>query len=245
MANEADLRDEIVEAGKRLYFKDLVAACDGNISARLGPGEYLVTPSGVSKGFFAADDILKVDSAGNLVSGHGKPTRELSMHLGIYEARPDINGIVHAHPPIATAFGSTDYDFSRVLLPEIVFELGSIVVAEYALPTTDGVIRSIMRVLTDTSNAVLLANHGAVTLGPTVLQAYFNMETLEAVAKITLAAGQVGTPRFLSPAQVSELRKYIEPDAVEPHQPQAPHSAADAELIQRVVDEVFSRLTGG
>lgn len=243
MTSERDLRDEMVEAGKRLYFKDLVAACDGNISARLSSREFLLTPSGVSKGFFSAHDILKVDYDGTLINGRGKPTREMDMHLGIYKARPDVNGVVHAHPPTATAFASADRDFNRVLLPEVIFELGAIAAAEYALPTTQQVTQSVLRVLNAQTNAVLLSNHGAVTLGPTVLQAYYNMETLEAVAKITVAAEQVGTPRYLTGAQVTELHHLIAPPENEPHQAVASLSLADSNLVEALVDEVVKRLS--
>jgi len=241
MSTESDLRDEMVEVGKRLYFRNLVAACDGNISARLGPDAILVTPSGVSKGYFSAQDILKVDLEGRPIGGPGKPTREISMHLGIFAARPDVNGIVHAHPPTATAFGCTERRFDNVLLPEVVFELGAIAVSEYALPTTEAVTRSILKVLDAGTNAVVLANHGAVTMGPSVLQAYYNMETLEAVARVTAIAEQIGTPRYLTSAQLTELRNLIAPP-IKPHQSLL--SRADAELVESVVAEVVRRLSG-
>ncbi len=243
MSSENDLRDEMVEVGKRLYFKNLVAACDGNISARLNSREFLLTPSGVSKGFFSTEDILKVDADGKPITGRGKPTREIDMHLGIYKARPDVNGVVHAHPPTATAFASTNRDFRRVLLPEVIFELGAVAVAEYALPTTGEVTQSILKVLNEHTNAVLLSNHGAVTMGPSVLRAYYNMETLEAVAKITLAAEQIGAPRYLMLAQVNRLREFIAPTENEPHQAAPPLSEADANLVETLVEEVVRRLS--
>jgi len=243
MSSERDLRDEMVEVGKRLYFKDLVAACDGNISARLSSREVLLTPSGVSKGFFSEEEILKVDYDGNLLEGRGKATREIDMHLGIFKARPDVNGVVHAHPPTATAFACTSRNFRRILLPEVIFELGAIAVAEYALPTTDEVTQSILKVLDADTNAVLLSNHGAVTMGPTVLQAYYNMETLEAVAKITAVAEQVGTPRYLNPDQVTRLREFMAPPPNEPHQPVSSLSPSEAELVEALVEEVVRHLS--
>ena len=244
MSSESDIRDEMVETGKRLYFKDLVAACDGNISARLSSREILLTPSGMSKGFFTAEDILKADYDGNLIGGRGKPTREISMHIGIFKARPDVNGIVHAHPPAATAFASANRDFRQILLPEVIFELGAIAVADYALPTTDEVTESILKVLDARTNAVLLSNHGAVTLGPSVLQAYYNMETLEAVAKITAMAQQVGTPRYLTQTQVARLHDLIAPPPNEPHQAASTLTQSEAELVEALVEEVVRRLSG-
>lgn len=239
MTTEHTIRREMVEAGKRLYFKDLVAACDGNISARLDRDEFLLTPSGVSKGFFSERDILKVNSEGKVILGHGKPTRESHFHLAMYRARPDVNGVVHAHPPIATAFSCAGRDFSRVLMPEVVFELGAIAVARYAVPTTSAVTKSILEVLDETTNAVLLSNHGAVTMGPTVMQAYYNMETLEAVAKVTLAAERVGTPQYLNDGQINELWHLISPGR------KVSRSSAESEesrLIESVVEEVVRRL---
>ena len=245
MSAERELRQEMVEAGKRLYFKDLVAACDGNISARLSDSEFLVTPSGVSKGFFSADQILKIDAEGNLIAGSGKPTRETEMHLGIYRARPDVNGVVHAHPPLATGFGCTDETFDRVLLPEVVFELGAIAVAEYAIPTTRDVAESIVRVLDENTNAVILSNHGAVTMGPSVMQAYYNMETLEAVARITLTARQIGTPRYLTPHQVEQLHAMV--GRPTPGAGGGTHQVAlmERDVIDAVVAEVVRRLGDG
>jgi len=211
MRDEHEIRNEMVEVGRRLYFKDLVAACDGNISARLSESEVLVTPSGVSKGFLSSAEILKIGLDGTVLSGSGKPTRETAMHLGVYRARPDVNGVVHAHPPLATAFGCTDLRFDRVLMPEVVFELGRIAMAEYALPTTDEVAESIVQVLTPDTHAVILSNHGAVTMGASPLQALYRMETLEAVARITLTTMQIGAPRYLTDAQVQELLELKSP----------------------------------
>ncbi len=234
MSKEKELRQEIVEAGQRLYFKDLVAACDGNISARLSSTEILLTPSGVSKGFFSPDQILKIDYDGNILEGFSKPSREINFHIGIFKERPDVNGIVHAHPPLATAFGCTDRDFSRVLLPEVIFELGAIAVADYALPTTDRVTDSIIKVLNSRTNAILLSNHGAVTMGDSVLKAYYNMETLEAVAKITIASEQVGTPRYLTRPEVSEINNLMGEGS-------SPYSS-ETDTIETVVKEVVRRL---
>ncbi len=243
MSSERDLRDEMVEAGKRLYFKDLVAACDGNISARLDSRQVLLTPSGVSKGFFLAEDILKVDYDGKLIEGRGKVTREMDMHLGILKARPDVNGVVHAHPPTATAFACAGRDFHRVLLPEVIFELGAIAVAEYALPTTTEVARSVLRVLDAETNAVLLSNHGAVTMGASVLRAYYRMETLEAVAKITSAAEQIGTPRYLTPTEIDRLHRLIAPPNERRRAAAPVLSSVETEFVETLVDEVVRRLS--
>jgi len=191
MSKEADFRQTIIEAGKRLYQKDFVASNDGNISVRLSDRELLITPTGVSKGFMTPDQILKVDYDGNLISGFMKPTSEMKMHLVIYHCRPDVESVVHAHPPTATGFAVAGESLDKISLPEVVYNLGQIRLSEYATPTTEEVPEVVAKQIT-CCDAMLLANHGAITVGKDVMDAYYKMETLEAVAKITLVARTLG-----------------------------------------------------
>lgn len=204
MNNEAELRREIIEAGRRLYEKDFVASNDGNISARLNDRELLITPTGVSKGFMTPDQILKVDYEGNLISGFMKPTSEMKMHLAVFQCRKDVHAIVHAHPPTATGFAVAGESLDKISLPEVVYNLGQIRLSEYATPTTEEVPQSVAKHIT-CSDAVLLANHGAITVGESVMDAYYKMETLEAVAKITLVARTLGNENILSEEQKQVL----------------------------------------
>lgn len=209
MTREAELRQEIIEAGKRLYQKDFVASNDGNISVRLNERELLATPTGVSKGFMTADQILKVDYQGNLISGFMKPTSEMKMHLAVYRCRKDVEAVVHAHPPTATGFAVAGDSMNKISMPEVVYNLGQIRLSEYATPTTEEVPESIAKHIT-CSDAILLANHGAITVGDSVLDAYYKMETLEAVAKITLVARTLGNENILSGEQKEVLYKIRE-----------------------------------
>lgn len=204
MSTESDLRNEIVEAGKRLYAKDFVAYNDGNISARLNDKELLITPTGVSKGFMAHDQLLRVDYEGNLISGFMKPTSEMRMHLAIYHCRQDVHAVVHAHPPTATGFAVAGVPMDKISLPEMVYNLGRITLSEYATPTTDEVPAAVAKQIT-CCDGMLLANHGAITVGKDVMDAYFKMETLEAIAKISLVARTLGGENFLSEEQTKDL----------------------------------------
>ena len=209
MSREAELRKEIIEAGRRLYEKDFVASNDGNISVRLSESELLATPTGVSKGFMTPDQILKVDYRGNLLSGFMKPTSEMKMHLAVYACRADVKAVVHAHPPTATGFAVAGESMDKISLPEVVYNLGQIRLSEYATPTTDEVPASVAGHIT-CSDAVLLANHGAITVGNSVMDAYYKMETLEAVAKITLVARTLGNENILDEEQKAMLYKIRE-----------------------------------
>lgn len=202
--DESRLRQDMVEIGKRLYNKGFVASNDGNISIRLSEREILITPTGVSKGYMSASDMLKVDLEGNVISGFLKPTSEMKMHLAVYKKRPDVKAIVHAHPPKATAFAVAGIQFDRITLPEVVFSLGIISLTEYGTPTTHEVPRSIEKHI-GSSDAVLLANHGALTVGKDVFDAYYKMETLEHFSSISLYARLLGGERALDEKQTQEL----------------------------------------
>lgn len=204
MADETRLREEIVEAGKRLYKKGFVAANDGNVSVRLDGGRILITPSGVCKGDMDPGMMVVVDGDGKVLSGRLKPSSEMKMHLAVYRIRDDVKAIVHAHPPKATAFAVAGLPLDKLTLPEVVFSLGSVAFSEYGTPSTKQVPEAVVRVIGD-AGAVLLANHGALTVGAGVMDAYFRMETLEHFAAITLYARLLGGERELSPKEESEL----------------------------------------
>ena len=204
MADETRLREEIVEAGKRLYKKGFVAANDGNVSVRLDGGRILITPSGVCKGDMDPGMMVVVDGDGKVLSGGLKPSSETKMHLAVYRIRNDVKAIVHAHPPKATAFAVAGLPLDKLTLPEVVFSLGSVAFSEYGTPSTKQVPEAVVRVIGD-AGAVLLANHGALTVGAGVMDAYFRMETLEHFAAITLYARLLGGERELSPKEEGEL----------------------------------------
>jgi len=205
VTDEVKARKEILEAGKRLQQRFFVAANDGNISARLNGGRILITPTGVNKGDLDAQMLLTVDEQGNVLSGDLKPTSEMKMHLAVYGQRPDVEAIVHAHPPTTTGFATSRIRLDQdVILPEVVFGLGRIGFSEYGTPTTEQVPEAVSREIAD-CDAVLLANHGAMTVGASVMQAYYRMETLEMYARIRLVTIQLGGPAALSDPEIEEL----------------------------------------
>lgn len=205
MNDEAAIRAEILEAGRRLKDRFFVAANDGNISARLSPGEIIITPTSVNKGDMSADMLLKVDPEGNVLSGSLKPTSEMKMHLAVFRRRPDVQAIVHAHPPTATGFATCRIRLDQdVILPEVVFGLGKIGFAEYGTPTTFEVPDAVEREIAD-CEAVLLANHGGLTVGESVMQAYYRMEVLEMYARVRLVTTLLGGAKALSEPQVADL----------------------------------------
>jgi L-fuculose-phosphate aldolase len=201
--SEFEARREIVEIGRRLWARSYVASNDGNVSARLGD-RILVTPTGVSKGFLRTDDIVAVTPDGVKLSGAADATSELPMHLAVYRARPDVGAVVHAHPPKATGFAVAGVPLAQCVLPEVVLTLGHVPLAGYATPSTEEVARAVEELIAR-HNAILLSNHGALTLGRDLMQAYYRMETVEHFAEITLAARALGGPSPLSSEDVRKL----------------------------------------
>lgn len=218
MKSERELREDIVEVGRRIWERGYVAANDGNISARLSETEILATPTGVSKGFLTPQMLVKVDMYGRLVEGDLKPSSEVKMHLAMYREREDVCAAVHAHPPTATGFAVAGMALDRPTLSEVVLSLKAIPLAEYATPSTDELSESIKPYLRD-YNAFLLANHGALTLGRDVYQAYYRLETIEHYAQISLAAKILGTEQTLTPPQVQRLLQLREQMGIEERGP--------------------------
>ncbi|MFA6584493.1 MAG: class II aldolase/adducin family protein [Elusimicrobiaceae bacterium] len=203
--SETELRQQIIEAGRRLYLRGFVAANDGNISARLGNGLILTTPTGISKGFMREEDLAVTDSDGNMISGPAKPSSEIKMHLLIYRTRPDINAVVHAHPPHATGFAAAGRHLNDPIIAEPVVTLGDIPLAPYGTPGTTELTESLEPFILK-NDAVLMANHGAVTYAASVEKALFMMESLEHYAAITLVTDIIGRKSFISPENMEKLR---------------------------------------
>jgi L-fuculose-phosphate aldolase len=208
--DEAGARRQVLEAGKRLADRFFVASNDGNISARLDDGTFLITPTSVNKGDMVSEDLLKVDADGRVLAGTRRPTSEMKMHLAVYRARPDVSGIVHAHPPAATGFAVCRIRLDQdVVLPEVVFGLGRIGTADYGTPTTEEIPRAVEKEIGG-CDALLLSNHGALTVAADVMQAFYRMEVLEMYARVRLVTKILGEAKPLSEAQVTELFKVRE-----------------------------------
>ena len=196
---------DMIDVCHRLYARGFVAATDGNVSARLPSGSLLTTRAGLNKGLATEGDLVKVSANGQQLEGKAKPSTELRMHLAIYRQRPDVQAVVHAHPVYATAFAVAGIALDRPVLPEVLVGLGGIPLARYATPSTEGVGASLKPFIKHNS-AILLQNHGVVTLGTDLHDAYFKMEKVEQVARIVYLATQLGGARELSAEEIEQLR---------------------------------------
>lgn len=168
---------KLVEIAKRLYEKNMNAALGGNVSIRLGD-EIAITTAGINKGFMTEDEVIVVDMEGNRLRGTGKPSSEGKMHYEIYKLRPDAQAIIHAHPPFAVGFALAHQDLPDDILPETTIVLGHVPCLPYVTPSTIELAREVAQGLVH-HNAVLMANHGAVTIGVNLEEAYNRMELLE------------------------------------------------------------------
>ncbi|MDI6854590.1 MAG: class II aldolase/adducin family protein [Deltaproteobacteria bacterium] len=200
---EKTLRENLVRVCRMLHHKNLIAAMDGNVSVKCGDG-LLTTPSGVNKGFLEEDHLILVDWNGRVVEGGGQPTSEMAMHLAVYRLRPEVEAVVHAHPPVATAFSIAGISLEDFVLPEVVMTMGVIPTVSYATPTTAEVPESI-RTLVLKHDALILERHGALTVGRDLMEAYNKMEKLEHAALIIFSALQLGRVKRLPPREVEKL----------------------------------------
>jgi L-fuculose-phosphate aldolase len=205
MESEETLRAEIVEIGRRLYARGHVASSDGNISVRLDEKRLMTTPKGVCKGFMTSDMLVVTDLQGRKIKGSAEPSSEIQMHVVVYEDRPDVNAVVHAHPPTATGFAVAGIALDRAVLAEVVTTLGSIPIAEYGTPSTRELADAVRRYI-KAHDGLLLANHGALTVGGDAMGAYYKMETIEHFARISLVARLLGREHVLSREEVMRLQ---------------------------------------
>lgn len=204
MKSEQEHKEHIVEIGRRLYERGLIVAGDGNVSVRVSDG-ILTTPRSVCKGFLTPDMIVKMSPDGQTkIDGSHNASTELSMHLLIYQMRPDVNAVVHAHPPCGTGYAAAGYALDKALISEVILTLGCIPLAGYGTPSTDE-LTDAMRPFVKNHDALLMANHGAVAYGSTLESAFGRMETLEHFAKISLAAKILGRQKEIGKEDVDKL----------------------------------------
>lgn len=206
VSREHEIRQEMCEIGRRVYDRGMVAANDGNFSVRLNEKEILCTPTGVSKGFMTPEFICRIDTEGRLLEAKGdfKPSSEMKMHLRVYRERPDVQAVVHAHPPYATTFAAAGIPLESPVLSEAILTLGRVPVAKYGTPSTQEVPDAVAECL-PYYDAMLLANHGALTYGDSLMNAYHKMESVEFYARILYQVRMLGGARELSPEQVEDI----------------------------------------
>jgi L-fuculose-phosphate aldolase len=199
------LVEDFTEVCRRVAAKGFVSATDGNVSVRLLNGNILATPTAINKGVIKVGDLVEITLAGVQVAGSRKPSSEMDMHLFIYESRPDVGAVVHCHPIYATAFATARIALSQCLFPEVIVGLGAVPLAPYATPSTAEVRGSIAPYVRS-ADAILLSNHGVVTYGKDVWDAYFKMEKVEHAAHIQYLARTLGGEKLLTSEEVLKLR---------------------------------------
>jgi L-fuculose-phosphate aldolase len=241
--SERALRQTIVKVCTALFQKNLVAATDGNVSARVGPDRVLITPSGVSKGDVGDLDIILCDLDGRKIRGRGAISSELHVHLAAYREREDIGGVVHAHPPLATAFtfAGLGHLLSEPVVPEVTAQIGPIPAAPYLTPGSRQLAEAAGALLKK-SDVVLLTRHGAVTVGKDPWAAYLRMEKLEYLATILksgleLHGGRDQIARLDRAETVELLASY----GKKPAQPET-GAENDSALVETIVQEVLRTL---
>jgi L-fuculose-phosphate aldolase len=201
---ECQLRRDLVRCGRWLARLGFTPGTAGNLSVRLDPQRLLVTPTGMSKYLMKSADMVIVDLDGRHLSGATRATSELSMHLAVYRQREDVAAVIHSHPPTATAFACAGRALDEVFCQEAVMTLGIVPLARYATTGTSEVAASLVPFI-PAHDAILMANHGAVSYGKDLLDAFLKMETVEHLAQIALIAHQLGSPPALNQIQIEQL----------------------------------------
>lgn len=199
-------KEQIIELGRRAYNRGFVASNDGNISIKLSDDRFLITASGISKGYLTLDDILLCDMKGNVLDGKGRASSEIRMHIMAYQERPDVQGIFHAHPIYATTLAVAGIALDEPILVEVIVSIGKIPLVEYGTPGTDALPNNIKKYVKN-HEAFLLEKHGVLTLGKDVETAYYRMETVEHFAQIFFNLKQLGGYQTMDKAEVEKLYK--------------------------------------
>lgn len=201
-----EMREQICDVCHKMWQLGWVAANDGNVSARLDDGTFLATPTGMSKSFITPDKLVRIDAEGNVLEGAPglRPSSEIKMHLRCYQERPDVNSVLHAHPPTATGYAVAHKALDEYSMIETVIAIGSVPVTPYGTPSTYEVPEAIAPYLGE-HDVVLLMNHGALAVGSDIITAYYRMETLELFAKISLTAHLLGGAKEISRENIDRL----------------------------------------
>ncbi len=203
------LREEFIRICHKVYERGFVSAYDGNISAVTPDNTFLITRSGVNKGDVTEKDILEIDVSGKILKGEGKVSTEFKLHFFAYSRRKEVNAIVHCHPTFTTAFATAGEELPHYVFPEVLLTLGKVPLCRYATPSTEELPKSLMPYI-DFAWAFMLQNHGAVTLGKSLADAYYKMEKLEHSARTLYLAKMIGKVNPLSTEQVNELLSIAE-----------------------------------
>ena len=208
MLNLHQVKDEICDIGRRLYNRGFASANDGNISYRIDENRVVCTPTQICKGFMKPEDLCIVDMEGNQISGTRKRTSEIFLHLTIMKERPEVRSVLHCHPRYATAFGIAKEAIPQCVLPEVDIYMGDVPIAKYAIPGGQEFADTVLPFI-HKSDIIVLANHGTVSLGPTVEKAYWLTEILDAYCNILMITKELGKTSFFSKDEAEQERLRI------------------------------------
>lgn len=249
MPTETELRQQISDFSRLCYQKDYLAATDGNLSARLADGNVLCTPTRINKGFVRPEDSVVVDLDGRLVRGERKASSEIEMHTLIYRLRPDVHAVVHCHPQASTAYAAAGLPLNKALISEVVLALGCIPIADYGTPGTPELSEQLTPFV-EHYDALLMANHGVVTYGADMMDAYNRMDTVEHFAKISIYTRILGKEQLLSSEDVEKLwvqrQKYFgleTADAARPKDPMCPVTAGPSDTVSMSKADLVDLIT--
>ncbi|MBS3763616.1 MAG: class II aldolase/adducin family protein [Planctomycetes bacterium] len=213
--DEEDLRQFICEIGRRMYEREYVVSSDGNISTRLTNQGYLFTPTGCCLGEIEPEDVVATDGDGNVREGEGEPTAEWRLHLVTYGLRPDIGAVVHAHPPWVLAASAAGFSLARPVLPEVLYHIGSIPTADYAIPSSEESAQAIRGWISD-HDAVVMDRHGCVTVDKTLRGAYRKLERVEQTARLVVRVKTTSVLKILPRNEVEKIRERRRADGMNP-----------------------------
>ena len=200
-------REHLCEIGKRIWQQGLSPGTGGNISARVSKNKILISPTLTSMGFMKPEDLCLIDLNGNVLEGRSKPSSEHKIHLQVYKRLSRINAVIHAHPPFATAFAVTGEPLTTFTQPETVVFLKKVPFVKYGTPSTDELPNELNSHLAGNYNAFLLQNHGVLCIGDDLDRAYFNLETLENLAKVIVISRLLGGEKEIDRRNVKKLIK--------------------------------------
>lgn len=200
-----EIREQICDVCYKMWMRGIVAANDGNVSVKLEDGTIMCTPTGMSKSMVKPHMLVRMDMDGNVVEADGyRPSSEMKMHLRCYQERPDIGAVVHAHPPVATSFSAANMALDDYCITENIVNLGAVPVAPLAMPSTQEVPDSVAPLL-ENHDAMLLAHHGALTVGVDLMSAYYKMETVEQYAQTMLNLRIIGKVKDIERGKIDDL----------------------------------------
>lgn len=196
--------EELIKYSKLVYQKGFLAATDGNLSVRLPNGNILITASSVCKGDIIESDLVETDLEGNLIAGNRKPSTESKLHYHIYKNRNDVNAVIHTHPVSSLVCASSNISMDKPYFPEVILSIGRIPTCKYATPSTDALHLSLDPYI-EFASVFLLQNHGVVTTGKTIREAFYRTDKLEHTARVILEATKTGGLKQLKRHQIDEL----------------------------------------